>query len=85
MELGALLCSPTSPECKKCPVKDECLALSDVSAAIQKSFVKELMMSITVNNQFKSDSLEKINFNIFFKKMCLLLLFWTSVAHRILL
>jgi A/G-specific adenine glycosylase len=38
MELGATICTPKTPGCKKCPVRDHCLAFKDVkSSNVEKS------------------------------------------------
>ncbi|XP_069126065.1 adenine DNA glycosylase-like isoform X2 [Argopecten irradians] len=51
MELGATICTPKSPSCDSCPVKEICLAYSKVEQEKQKSAMKIL----TNNNNSITD------------------------------
>lgn len=53
MELGALICTPTSPKCLLCPVRDYCIAFEAGDAAqlpikTKKIKMKQLELDVTV-------------------------------------
>lgn len=48
MELGAIVCTPKSPQCQDCPIRSSCLAYMEVSTDGIQTLLHKL-----VNNQLK--------------------------------
>ena len=81
MELGATLCTPKTPRCSECPVKDHCLAFREVQRARDenKSKVANANAKVKTEPRDIEDCVKgEINSLNCYKRIFALLKFWNG-------